>query len=61
MLERYQAAYNEERGTTTAPDWDMLLRRPVVAVLEEDGTISIVAADASTRPKRRVRFSRRQG
>jgi ribosomal protein S18 acetylase RimI-like enzyme len=39
MLERYQAAYNQERGTTTAPDWDMLLRRPVVAVLEEDGRI----------------------
>jgi ribosomal protein S18 acetylase RimI-like enzyme len=41
-LERYQAAYNRERGTTTAPDWDGLLRRPAVAVLEENGRIAAV-------------------
>jgi ribosomal protein S18 acetylase RimI-like enzyme len=41
-LERYQAAYNEERRTTTAPDWSELLRRPAVAVLEEDGHIVAV-------------------
>jgi ribosomal protein S18 acetylase RimI-like enzyme len=38
-LERYQAAYNEERLTTTAPDWDRLTSRPSVAVLERDGRI----------------------
>lgn len=41
-LERYQAAYNEERRTTTAPDWSALLRRPAVAVLEEDGRLVAV-------------------
>jgi ribosomal protein S18 acetylase RimI-like enzyme len=41
-LERYQAAYNEERKTSTAPDWSELLRRPAVAVLEEDGHIVAV-------------------
>jgi uncharacterized membrane protein YcaP (DUF421 family) len=30
------------------------------AVLEEDGSISIVAAGSSARPRRRVRFNRRQ-
>ncbi|MDQ1497155.1 MAG: hypothetical protein QOI86_495 [Actinomycetota bacterium] len=41
-LERYQAAYNQERRTTTAPDWSALLRRSAVAVLEEDGRIVAV-------------------
>jgi ribosomal protein S18 acetylase RimI-like enzyme len=41
-LERYQAAYNQERNTTTAPDWDSLLRRPAVAVLEGSGGIAAV-------------------
>jgi uncharacterized membrane protein YcaP (DUF421 family) len=31
------------------------------AVLEEDGSISIMAAGSSGRPRRRVRFNRRQG
>ena len=30
------------------------------AVLEEDGSISIVGAESKSRPKRRVRFNRRQ-
>jgi ribosomal protein S18 acetylase RimI-like enzyme len=41
-LERYQAAYNEERRTTTAPDWDELLSRPAVAVTEHGGRIVAV-------------------
>jgi len=48
-LERYQAAYNQERGTTTAPDWDTLLRRPAVAVLEADGSVvAVVKRTADT-------------
>jgi ribosomal protein S18 acetylase RimI-like enzyme len=41
-LERYQAAYNEERRTTTAPDWPALLRRKALAVLEQDGRLVAV-------------------
>jgi predicted GNAT family acetyltransferase len=48
-LERYQAAYNEERHTTTAPDWDRLTSRPSVAVLERDGRIvAVVKRTADT-------------
>jgi hypothetical protein len=48
-LERYQAAYNEERGTTTAPNWDALLGRPAVAVLERSGRIvAVVKRTADT-------------
>lgn len=38
-LERYQAAYNEERGTTMAPDWEALVSRRAVAVLDGDGRV----------------------
>jgi ribosomal protein S18 acetylase RimI-like enzyme len=38
-LERYQTLYNQERRTTIAPDWESLLRRPAVAVLERGGRI----------------------
>jgi ribosomal protein S18 acetylase RimI-like enzyme len=41
-LERYQTLYNDERSTSVAPDWDSLLRRPAVAVLEEGGSIVAV-------------------
>ena len=41
-LERYQAAYNEERRTATAPDWSAILSRRAVAVLEEDGRLVAV-------------------
>jgi predicted GNAT family acetyltransferase len=41
-LQRYQAAYNEERGTTTAPDWSVLLSRSAVAVLDDSGRIAAV-------------------
>jgi len=41
-LDGYQAAYNRERGTATAPDWDALLTRRMVAVLEDDGRIVAV-------------------
>ena len=48
-LERYQALYNDERHTTLAPDWDSLLRRPAVAVLERDGRIvAVVKRTADT-------------
>ena len=48
-LERYQALYNAERRTTIAPDWDSLLRRPAVAVLERDGRIvAVVKRTADT-------------
>ncbi len=48
-LERYQAAYNEERRTTTAPEWDTVLRHPAVAVLEKDGDIvAVVKRTADT-------------
>ncbi len=48
-LERYQAAYNQERGTTIAPDWDAFLSRPTVAVLEDNGTIvAVVKRTADT-------------
>ena len=36
-LEQYQTLYNAERRTTIAPDWDNLLRRRSVAVLERGG------------------------
>ena len=48
-LERYQALYNAERRTSLDPDWDALLRRPSVAVLD-DGRIAAVlkrTADAA--------------
>ena len=38
-LERYQALYNAERRTSLAPDWDRLLRHPLIAVLDHDGQI----------------------
>lgn len=41
-LERYQAAYNQERRTSTAPEWEELLSRPAVAVLENEGRIVAV-------------------
>lgn len=41
-LERYQALYNEERRTTLAPDWELLLQRAAVAVLERDRRIVAV-------------------
>ena len=48
-LERYQAAYNEERGTATMPDWHALLGRPNVAVLERGGRIvAVVKRTADT-------------
>jgi ribosomal protein S18 acetylase RimI-like enzyme len=48
-LERYQALYNDERRTSLAPDWEPLLRRAAVAVLERDGRIvSVVKRTADT-------------
>jgi ribosomal protein S18 acetylase RimI-like enzyme len=48
-LERYQTLYNRERRTTIAPDWESLLRRPAVAVLERDGNIvAVVKRTADT-------------
>jgi ribosomal protein S18 acetylase RimI-like enzyme len=48
-LERYQTLYNQERGTTITPDWESLLRRPAVAVLERDGRIlAVVKRTADT-------------
>jgi len=41
-LERYQTLYNEERRTTIAPDWDSLLARQTVAVLEAEGRLVAV-------------------
>ena len=41
-LERYQVLYNAERRTAVDPDWDSLLRRPAVAVLDYDGRITAV-------------------
>jgi ribosomal protein S18 acetylase RimI-like enzyme len=41
-LERYQTLYNDERRTAIAPDWDSLLDRPAVAVLEAEGRIVAV-------------------
>ena len=41
-LEEYQAAYNRERRTTTAPDWEALLARRSVAVLDVDGRVAAV-------------------
>lgn len=41
-LERYQRLYNEEQRTVLAPDWDALLSREAVAVLERDGGIAAV-------------------
>lgn len=38
-LERYQLAYEAERGTSLTADWNMLLSRPSVAVLEDDGRV----------------------
>ena len=39
-LERYQALYNEERGTTIEPNWDVLLRHRRIGVLDHDGRIA---------------------
>jgi ribosomal protein S18 acetylase RimI-like enzyme len=50
-LERYQTLYNAERRTNLAPDWDRLLRRPAIAVLDHDG--QIVAAVKRTADTRR--------
>lgn len=36
-LEAYQKAYNAERGAAIAPDWDDLVERKQVAVLDVDG------------------------
>jgi predicted GNAT family acetyltransferase len=48
-LERYQALYNDERRTTLAPDWESLLHRAAVAVLERDGRIvAVVKRTADT-------------
>jgi ribosomal protein S18 acetylase RimI-like enzyme len=48
-LERYQTAYNDERATTTSPDWSALLSRPTVAVLEEEGrVVSVIKRTADT-------------
>lgn len=48
-LERYQAAYNKERGTMTTPDWDALLTRHTVAVLEHDNrVVAVVKRTADT-------------
>jgi ribosomal protein S18 acetylase RimI-like enzyme len=48
-LERYQALYNQERRTTLAPNWDVLLGRAAVAVLERDGRIvAVVKRTADT-------------
>ena len=48
-LEQYQTLYNAERRTTIAPDWDNLLRRRSVAVLERDGRIvAVVKRTADT-------------
>lgn len=48
-LEAYQAAYNEERGTAIAPDWDAVTSRPSIAVLEEAGRIvAVVKRTADT-------------
>jgi len=48
-LELYQAAYNEERGTSAAPDWDAVLGRRTVAVLEHGGRIvAVVKRTADT-------------
>jgi ribosomal protein S18 acetylase RimI-like enzyme len=48
-LERYQVAYNEERRTSITPDWDELLGRPAVAVLEDGGRIvAVVKRTADT-------------
>jgi ribosomal protein S18 acetylase RimI-like enzyme len=48
-LERYQTLYNQERRTIVAPDWESLLRRPAVAVLERDGNIvAVVKRTADT-------------
>lgn len=48
-LKQYQALYNEERRTTLAPDWELLLHRAAVAVLERDGRIvAVVKRTADT-------------
>jgi len=48
-LERYQALYNHERRTAIAPDWDALLRRPAVAILEDEGRmVAVVKRTADT-------------
>jgi ribosomal protein S18 acetylase RimI-like enzyme len=41
-LLRYQDLYNQERRTTISPDWDSVLRRPAIAVLEQNGRIVAV-------------------
>ena len=38
-LERYQLAYNAERSTSLHSDWNTLLSRHAVAVLEDDGRV----------------------
>lgn len=48
-LDRYEAAYNRERRTTTASDWDVLLARQSVAVLDAEGRIAaVVKANGNT-------------
>jgi ribosomal protein S18 acetylase RimI-like enzyme len=48
-LERYEVLYNHERRTTVASDWDTLLRRPAVAILEDEGRIvAVVKRTADT-------------
>jgi ribosomal protein S18 acetylase RimI-like enzyme len=48
-LERYQRLYNEERRTALAPNWDVLLDRAAVAVLERDGrVVAVVKRTADT-------------
>lgn len=50
QLEHYQGAYNEERHTATVTDWDALVDRRAVAVLERSGRIVAVVkgtADAA--------------
>ncbi|HEY4410227.1 MAG TPA: GNAT family N-acetyltransferase [Acidimicrobiia bacterium] len=48
-LERYQALYNAERRTSISPDWESVLGRRAVAVLEEDGRIvAVVKRSADT-------------
>ena len=38
-LQRYQAFYNEERGTSIEPNWDFLLRHRRIGVLDHGGRI----------------------
>jgi ribosomal protein S18 acetylase RimI-like enzyme len=48
-LERYQALYNAERRTSVSPDWERMLGRRAVAVLEAEGRIvAVVKRTADT-------------